>query len=244
MFQSPDWAAVFVPDLSLAESFVRASAVYLSLLVLFRVVLNRQAGAIGLPDVMLVVLVSECVSPALGAEAKSVPNGVVAVAALLFWSFALDKLASRWPWLQRRLEPRPVEVVRDGRPLRENMAREGMTDEELQAQLRVNGIDDVAKVKSAHIEAEGTVSVVPKEEAERAGEREKPEQRETQAPAPPDFDAVLRAFSEAAENLAAAVAWHEGRAAGHRAAAKAARGELARHGVRVPRPGKKSASQE
>lgn len=233
MFQTPDWAGVFVPDLSLFESFVRASAVYLSLIVLFRVVLNRQAGSIGLPDVMLVVLVSECVSPALGADAKSVPNGIVAVAALLFWSYALDRLASRWPWLQRRLEPRPVEIVRDGKVIRKNMDEEGMTDDELDAQLRVNGIDDVSKVKSARIEAEGTVSVVPKDEGE------KPDTDETQAP---DFDAALRAFSDAAEKLKAAVTWHEERAAGHATAAKTARAELARHGVRVPRQGGKRPS--
>ena len=84
---------------------------------------------------MLVVLVSECVSAALSAEAKSVPNGLAAVAALLFWSFALDRLGHRWPWFQRLLEPEPLPLVRDGKPLRENLDRERITDEELEAQL-------------------------------------------------------------------------------------------------------------
>ena len=116
MFQMPDWAGILVPDLSLVESFARASVVYLSLVVLFRVVLNRQTGSIGLPDVMLVVLVSECVSQSLSADAKSVPNGLAAVAALLFWSYALDRLSCRWPWLQRRLEPRPPAPAPSTRP--------------------------------------------------------------------------------------------------------------------------------
>lgn len=232
MFQVPDWAGVFVPDVSLVESFARASVVYLSLVVLFRVVLNRQAGSIGLPDVMLVVLVSECVSQSLNANAKSIPNGLAAVAALLFWSYALDRLSARWPWLQRRLEPPPVEIVRDGKVIRERMDEEGMTDGELEAQLRLNGIDDVSKVKSAHIEAEGKVSVVP-------NERDEPPE-----PAAPDFAAALREFADAADKLKAAVAWHDERAAGHAAAARVARAELARHGVRVPRGPRKPISPE
>ena len=75
----PDWGSVFVPDASLLESFIRGSVIYLSILILFRVVMKRQSGSIGLPDVMLVVLVSECVSSALSNEAKSVANGLVAV---------------------------------------------------------------------------------------------------------------------------------------------------------------------
>lgn len=231
MFHPPDWAGVFVPDASLVESFGRASVVYLSLLVLFRVVMNRQVGSIGLPDVMLVVLVSECVSPSLSGSTKSVPNGLAAVAALLFWGYALDRLSARWPWLQRRLEPRPVEVVRDGRLLRDKMQEEGLTDEELDAQLRLNGVDDAATVKSARVEADGAVSVVEKD-------------GETVPPPPPDFEAALRAFAGAAEALRAAVAWHEGRAAEHADAAKEARAALARHGLRVPRGGKKPASRD
>jgi uncharacterized membrane protein YcaP (DUF421 family) len=235
MFQMPDWAGVLVPDLSLVESFARASVVYLSLIVLFRVVMNRQTGSIGLPDVMLVVLVSECVSQSLNADSKSVPNGLAAVAALLFWSYTLDRLSCRWPWLHRRLEPRPVEIVKDGKPIRKNMDSEGLSDEELEVQLRLNGIDDVSKVKSAHIEPEGTVSVVPKEKGD---EPPAPRPAETA----PDFEAAVRAFAEAADRLKEAIAWHDVQAADHASAAKAARAELARHGIRVPRAGKAATS--
>src|SRR5215208_3622446 len=80
----PDPETMFVPDLSLLESFARASVIYLGLLALFRLVLKRQAGSLGLPDIMLAVLVSECVSQALSAGANSVPNALAAVSALLF----------------------------------------------------------------------------------------------------------------------------------------------------------------
>jgi uncharacterized membrane protein YcaP (DUF421 family) len=163
-FQTPHWGTLFIPDQSLLESFLRGSIVYLSLVVLFRVVQKRQGGTIGLPDVMLVVLVSECVSAGLSADAKSVPNGLVAVFALLFWSYTLDWLAYRWPWLRRLLEPQPLQLVKDGRPIRAHLDREHIANDELAAQLRESGIDDVSRVKAAYIEAEGTVSVIPADE--------------------------------------------------------------------------------
>jgi uncharacterized membrane protein YcaP (DUF421 family) len=234
-FSMPDWGQVFVPDLSLLESFVRGSAVYLSLVVLFRIVLKRQAGSLALTDVMLVVLISECASPALSAEAKSVPNGLVAVAALLFWNYVLDRLAYHWPWLQRLLEPRPLQLVKDGKLVRENMDAESITDEELEAQLREHGIDDVSKVKAAYIESEGNVSVIPKDD-----HKPSPAPDGTPEPTPetPDFDEAVRKYLAATDELRAAVTWHESQAGAHHATAKAARELLSRRGARPGRSAK------
>ena len=205
--QLPEWGQVFIPDASLVESFVRASAVYLSLVVMFRLVLNRQGGAIGLPDVMLVVLVSECVSASISADAKSVPNGLSAVFALLFWNYLLDLLAYRWSWLRRLLEPEPSLIVQDGQPVRKNLERERISDDELAAQLREQGIDDVKNVKVAFIEAEGTVSVIPKE---RSGVREALRIEAQRVPAStPDFDRAGQLFLAAIAEYRAAVDWHE-----------------------------------
>ena len=197
-FGRPEWDQMFVPDLALAESFLRGTLVYFGILILFRVVLKRQAGGVGLPDIMLAVLVSECVSSSINANANSVPNGLAAAGALLFWSYAIDRAAYRWPWLARRLDPPPVPLIEDGRLLRENMARERVTEAELCEHLRLNGVDDPAKVKSARIEAGGAVSVIEKENGPADG-------------TPPDFARALERFLAAARELEAAAAAAGGR---------------------------------
>lgn len=214
----PEWGQVFVPDLSLAESFVRGTAVYFGILVLFRVVLKRQTGGVGLPDVMLVVLVSECVSAAINGESKSVPNGLVAVAALLFWSYLIDWASHRWGWLRRRLEPRPVELVRDGRVIAEHMKAEQVTDDELAEQLRLNGLDSAAAARRVTLESGGGVSVIPFDSGRAGGVSPLVLDRQQQgadAPRSPewdDFDAALERFLAAARELrAAAVGRHAGR---------------------------------
>lgn len=83
------------------------------------------------------------------------------------------------------------------------------------AQLRENGIDDVRKVKSAMLESEGTVSVIPAEDP--------PEQLPDDA----EFAETVERFASAAEAVRAVIARHEERA-------KAARELLAKHGVIGP----------
>ncbi|WP_439621266.1 DUF421 domain-containing protein [Gemmata sp.] len=237
-FDLPEWAAIFAPDAPLLGSFVRGSVVYLALIVLFRVVLRRQTGSIGLPDIMLVVLLSECVSSALSAEAKSVPNGLVAVFALLFWSYALDRLGNRWPWFQRLLEPPPLALVRDGRPVRAHLDREGITGDELMAQVRAGGVDDLTRVKLATLESDGSVSVVERDPGDppaRASKAARAADAVVDPAGPPGFDAAVKTFLAAAARVQEAVAWHEERATEHKAAARAARDLLARHGVRTAR---------
>ncbi|AWM41169.1 hypothetical protein GobsT_02200 [Gemmata obscuriglobus] len=234
-FNSPDWAQVLIPDAALAESFLRGSVIYLSLIVLFRVALKRQGGSIGLPDVMLVVLVSECVSNVLSANANSVPNGLVTASALLFWNYVLDRLAGRWPRLRRLLEPEPVQIVKDGKPVRENLDAEGITGDELSAQLRENGVDDVTQVKSAFVESEGCVSVIKKEENSPAPAPEPSPRGCGTVDGAPNEEQLIRQFLAAAEELRGVLEWHELRAAKHQTAARSVRALLAERGVRMPR---------
>jgi uncharacterized membrane protein YcaP (DUF421 family) len=235
----PNWDRIFVPDLSLLESFLRGTLVYFSALILMRVIPRRQVGSIGLTDVLLLVLLSEAVSQALTDDSVSLPNGVAAMAALMFWNFALDWAGHRWKWVRTVLEPKPVELIRDGRLLRENMDQEKITDEELIEQLRQKGVGEVGAVRSAHIESGGHVSVVAIN-APRGSEPSRNGRSSEPTPDPPDesepdFEGVLATFRAAAADLQAAVAWHDERAASHADKAKTARQALARFGVRVPR---------
>ncbi|HET6575568.1 MAG TPA: YetF domain-containing protein [Fimbriiglobus sp.] len=208
-FGWPKWDTVFVPDGSLLESILRVTLVYFALVVLFRVILRRQrGGSVGLGDLMVLVLISECVSQALNSQFNSVPNGVVAAGTLLFWNYVTDSLSYRWDWLHKLVQAEPLRVVRDGRPIPENMRQERMRDDELACELRKQGVDDVAKVKAAFIEAEGDTSVIPAEGGGPAAA--------SGPPHPPEFDAALRHFLDAARRLHEAASWYDAQESGVR----------------------------
>ncbi|MBX9681943.1 MAG: DUF421 domain-containing protein [Gemmataceae bacterium] len=54
-------------------------------------------------------------------------------------------------------------LIRDGHFLFANMRKESITKEELLSQLRLQGIEDIRKVKAARLEPEGKISIIQHE---------------------------------------------------------------------------------
>jgi uncharacterized membrane protein YcaP (DUF421 family) len=154
-----DWSSLFVPSVPVAEIVVRGACVYLFLLVLLRL-MRREAGAIGIPDLLLVVLIADAAQNAMASGQSSITDGVILVATIAALDFAVDWLVYVSPVLRRLLRPSPLPLVADGRMLRRNMRHELITPEELLAQLRVQGVDRVADVKHCYLEGDGQMSVI------------------------------------------------------------------------------------
>ncbi|MBX6316176.1 MAG: DUF421 domain-containing protein [Isosphaeraceae bacterium] len=155
------WDRIFGRDIPLLEIFIRGSLVYLSLLVLLRIVLKRQSGMVGIQDLLVAVLIADAAQNAMAGDYHSIPDGILLVATILFWCYTLDWLGYRFPLIQRLLRPPPLPLVENGHLLRRNMRLELITEEELMSMLRQQGIEDLNEVKSACMEGDGRLSVIP-----------------------------------------------------------------------------------
>jgi uncharacterized membrane protein YcaP (DUF421 family) len=160
-----DWDRMLVPDTPLLEIFLRGSVMYLSIYFLLRFVLKRQAGTLGVADVLVLVLISDAAQNAMANDYTSIPDGLLLVSTIIFWSYALDWLGYRFPRLERILHPPPLKLINDGRLLRQSMKRELISEAELMSQLRQQGISDVKDVKQACIEGDGHISVIHHEKS-------------------------------------------------------------------------------
>ncbi|MGY8905289.1 MAG: DUF421 domain-containing protein [Burkholderiales bacterium] len=162
LFWRVDWQGIFMPTHSVLELVIRASLMYAVIFLLMRLVLKRQAGGIGTTDVLVVVLLAEVAGNGFSADYKSVGEATVLVLTILFWTYLLERLANRYPTLERLLRPQTVLLIENGKMLLKNMRAELVTKEELMAQLREKGIDDCSQVKLACMEADGMISVIKK----------------------------------------------------------------------------------
>ncbi len=79
----------------------------------------------------------------------------------------MDWLGYRVPRVQRVAKPSKLPLVRQGRLLEDNMRRELLTEEELNSQLRLQGVSDVSEVEVAYMEPDGRVSVITRERPSR-----------------------------------------------------------------------------
>ena len=157
---SLDWGEIFGINVSPLELIIRGTAMYLLLFVLFRVVVRRRVGAIGMADILILVIIADAAQNAMSGEYKSVTEGAILVGTILFWNLAIDWLNFRVPALRDWLEPPPMLLVRDGRILHRNLRHEFVTEDELKSKLREKGVKDFSEVAEAHMESDGNVSVI------------------------------------------------------------------------------------
>lgn len=154
------WEGLLEPTNSLLNSVLRGTVVYLALFAVLRMMHNRRSGSLGPSDLLLVTLTSGAVEDSMVGEGRSLTEGAVVAGTIFFWSFALDWLAFRFPRLRWLVRAGPEPVVRDGRVLPDGLRRELLTRDELMAKLREQGIEDLATVRQACVEADGTLSVI------------------------------------------------------------------------------------
>src|SRR5215208_1128450 len=167
-----DWKAVFVPTVSPLEIVLRGTFVYLLLFFVLRV-LRREAGALGISDLLVVVLIADAAQNAMSSEYKSVTEGAVLVGTIVAWDYSLDWLGYRFPAVQRLLRPAPLPLIKEGRVLRQNLRKEMITMEELMGQLREQGVESVGEVKRCCLEGDGQISVIKYESGGGGGSKKK-----------------------------------------------------------------------
>lgn len=168
-----DWKSIFSLDIPLLEIILRGSLIYISLFILLRVVLKRQAGSLGMTDLLLITLIADASQNAMAGEYRSVPSGIVLVCTIIFWSYAFDWLSFKSSWFNSLVEPPPLPLIKDGKLLRRNMRRELIREEEIMSQIREQGLDDVKKVKEAFMEPDGHISIVQQEQEHKPARKGK-----------------------------------------------------------------------
>lgn len=156
-----NFTEIFAFDVPFIELILRGTVMYLFLVLAMRFGMNRTMGNMGIGDVLLVVLIADAAQNAMAGDHHTVGDGLVLVSTIIFWAHFVDYLCFHFPAIEAFLQPSRVCLIRNGRLLQRNMRRELVTKDEIMAQLRANGVDEIAKVKEACLEANGDISVIP-----------------------------------------------------------------------------------
>src|SRR5687768_18578589 len=105
---SLDWGEIFGISVSPLELIIRGTAMYLFLFLLFRVVIRRRVGAVGMADILILVIIADASQNAMSGEYKSVTDGAILVGTIVAWNMFIDWLNYRVPALQDWLEAPPL----------------------------------------------------------------------------------------------------------------------------------------
>lgn len=156
----PSWDDMFAWTTPVPEIVLRGTILYLGILLMMRLVGQRETGGLTVTDLLVVILVGEAATHSMTTSHLSVPEGLILAGTLLGWSVVLDALAYRSPRIAALLKARPKALIEDGRVNERALRRELLSRTELDAQLRLHGVRDVSEVERAYLEPNGMVSVL------------------------------------------------------------------------------------
>jgi uncharacterized membrane protein YcaP (DUF421 family) len=151
-----------VPAVSVLELVVRGVTVYVALLIVLRIFGKREVGQFTIYDLVFVLLVANALQPAMTGPDTSLVGGLVLIAALVIANAVVARL-DQIPAVHRLFTPAPAVIIRDGGYVADEMKRQGVTEDEIEMAIREHGLTGAKDVKLAELEADGTISVVPKD---------------------------------------------------------------------------------
>jgi uncharacterized membrane protein YcaP (DUF421 family) len=148
------------------DSVVRAAAVYLALLLLFRIVGKRTLAETGAFDFVLLLIIAEATQQAMIDDDNSMTNAFLIIVTLLTLNIGFSFLKQRSPLVDRLIDDVPLLIVVDGNPLKDRMDRARVDERDiLQAARETQGLARLDQIQYAVLERDGAISVVPKQAA-------------------------------------------------------------------------------
>jgi len=145
------------------ESVIRGAAIYVILLVIFRLSGRRTTAQMTPFDFVLLLIVAETTQQALLGNDFSITNAVVLIITLFTLDILLSHIKQRFPRAGLAIDGAPTILVHDGQPDMRALARSRIALEDvLTAAREQQGLERLDQIKFAILEISSGISVVPK----------------------------------------------------------------------------------
>ena len=145
----------------MATAFFRTVILYLLLMVGLRLMGKRQIGELEPSELVLTLIISDLASVPMQDFGIPLANGVFPIVTILCLSLLMSYFSLKSIRFRSLVCGRPTLIIREGKLLQANMAKNRFTLDDLYEQLRSQGISDLSAVKYAILETSGQVSVLP-----------------------------------------------------------------------------------
>lgn len=155
---------MFAVKTSLLEVVVRVTLIYIFLMILLRLSGKKEFAQLEPMDLLIMLILSETVSPALTANDTSLPVAFTAAGTLTFLTVLTSYLTFKFRKAEKLFVGEPNVLIDNGKVSKDVMRSERMTDQQLKTALHKEGLKDVAQVEKAYIEPSGDVTIIKKED--------------------------------------------------------------------------------
>jgi uncharacterized membrane protein YcaP (DUF421 family) len=145
------------------DSVLRAAAVYLFVFVLVRLSGRRTMGEMDSFDFVLLLIIGEATQQALLGQDYSLTHSFLVVLTLILLDTGMSLVKQRSGLVARIVDGVRLAIVQDGEPRPEYLRKERLSEGDvLRAAREQHGLETLAQIKVAFLEADGKITVVPK----------------------------------------------------------------------------------
>lgn len=145
------------------DAVLRATAIYVGLLVIVRVSGKRTLAQITVFDFVLLLVVAEATQQGLLGDDVSVTNALLVILTLIGIERTADLLSVMSGRFDRLLEGGSVVILEDGRANDERLRKLRISLDDILEQARASqGVERLDQIKYAVVERSGSISIIPK----------------------------------------------------------------------------------
>jgi len=144
---------------------LRGAAVYIFLLIIFRIMGKRSLSDTTTFDFILLLIISEVTQQALVGEDNSITAAFILIVTLVSLDLSLSFLKDKFKPFGKFIEGPPLVVVDKGKPLKQRMKKSRVDNEDIMEAARLNfGLERMEQIKYAVLEKDGSISIIPYEQ--------------------------------------------------------------------------------
>ena len=146
------------------DSVLRAAAIYLALMVLFKIAGRRSLAELTTFDFVLLMIIGEATQQALLGDDFSLTNSMLVIVTLIVIDVGLSLLKQRSQWVSQLIDGGPTIIVENGKILHKRLRHARLIEADVMEAARSSqGIETLEQIKFAILERNGKISVIAHE---------------------------------------------------------------------------------
>ncbi|MEW5562260.1 YetF domain-containing protein [Enterobacter asburiae] len=144
------------------DMILRAVAIYLILVVVFKIAGRRALLQMTSFDLILLLIISEATQQGLLGNDFSVTGAALCIITLIVMDMLFGKIKKYLPGAEEMIDGTAVVLVENGVLMRKKMKMADISEEDIMVSARNNqGLTELAEIKFAILESNGHISIIP-----------------------------------------------------------------------------------
>jgi uncharacterized membrane protein YcaP (DUF421 family) len=148
-----DWTGIW-------RTLLVGALAYAALIALVRVAGKRTLAKMNAFDLVVTVSLGSTLATITLSADIALAQGLLALALLVALQFVMTWSSVRWNWVRRMITGEPTLLLFRGQYLQAALRRARVTDEEVRAAVRAQGLPAVEEVQAVVLETDGSFSVI------------------------------------------------------------------------------------